>query len=134
MVGFTLKSSELEDLKTRMIELVNSIRDRREELVVNFQINLSNSLKISDSADRLIRSINKIAIEQINEIRTDLQEPAKKITNVTDKLGAAIEELQEVNKLVQILTNLTNLVNVILSPASGLVKIAGIVTQLDKLT
>ncbi|MBW4625245.1 MAG: hypothetical protein KME49_07010 [Brasilonema octagenarum HA4186-MV1] len=117
-----------------MIELVNSIRDRREELVVNFQINLSNSLKISDSADRLIRSINKIAIEQINEIRTDLQEPAKKITNVTDKLGAAIEELQEVNKLVQILTNLTNLVNVILSPASGLVKIAGIVTQLDKLT
>lgn len=128
MIVSTLNSSELQECSERIREVVDSINHKRLELSPR------DSLEISKRVTRLNSLINMIAIRQIDKIVTDLQEPAKKITNVTGKLGAAIEELQEVNKFVEILANLTNLLNAILSPASGLVKIAGIVTQLNNFT
>lgn len=129
MIVDTLNSSELEECKQRLKQVVNSINNKRVEL------SLADSLEISKRLTRLNSLISRIAIRQIDEIVTDLEQPKERIREVTGKLGAAIEELEEVNKFVQILTNLTNLVSAILKPASGgLVKIAAIVDQLNNFT
>lgn len=135
MVISTLKSSELKECNEQISQLVKSIRERRLNLRVNSKISQGDFLNIGNLETELIGKQNQIAIRQIDEILTDLQQPVEKIKKVTGKLDAAIKKLEEVNQFVQILTNLTNLVSAILKPASGgLVKIAGIVDQLNNFT
>ncbi|MBP5975592.1 hypothetical protein HW132_23355 [Brasilonema sp. CT11] len=133
MIVSTFNSSDLQECGELIREVADSINDMRLELVTKSKISQADSLEISKWVTTLNNRLNKIALGQIDEIVTDLQQPAKRIEKVTQKLDAAIEELKEPNKFVEILTNLTNLVSVILSPTSGLVKIAGIINQLDKL-
>ncbi|MBW4499077.1 MAG: hypothetical protein KME57_05765 [Scytonema hyalinum WJT4-NPBG1] len=135
MVGISLNSSELKECHARIIRLVKLINDQRLELVTKSKISQADSLEISKMLTTLNSSLNKIAIGQIDEIRTDLREPAERIKKVTGKLDAAINKLDNFNKFLTILTGFVNLVGAILSPASGgLVKIAAVVNQLDNLT
>lgn len=135
MVGISLNSSELKECHARIIRLVNLINDQRLELVTKSKISQADSLEISKMVTTINSSLNKIAIGQIDEIRTDLREPAERIKKVTAKLDAAINKLDNFNKFLTILTGFVNLVGAILSPASGgLVKIAAVVNQLDNLT
>lgn len=135
MVGISLNSSELKECHARIIRLVNLINDQRLELVTKSKISQADSLEISKMVTTINSSLNKIAIGQIDEIRTDLREPAERIKKVTGKLDAAINKLDNFNKFLTILTGFVNLVGAILSPASGgLVKIAAVVNQLDNLT
>ncbi|BAZ22108.1 hypothetical protein NIES4073_29890 [Kalymmatonema gypsitolerans NIES-4073] len=135
MVVSSLKSSELKECHDRISQVVKSINVQRLELVTKSKITQADSLEISKWVTTLNSSLNKIAIGQIDEIRTDLREPAERIKKVTGKLDAAINKLDNFNKFLTILTGFVNLVGAILSPASGgLVKIAAVVNQLDNLT
>lgn len=135
MVGISLNSSELKECHARIIRLVKLINEQRLELVTKSKISQADSLEISKMVTTLNSSLNKIAIGQIDEIRTDLREPAERIEKVTDKLQSAIQELEDFKKFLKILTGFVNLVGAILSPASGgLAKIAAVVNQLDNLT
>ncbi|MGH8000790.1 MAG: hypothetical protein ACREPR_15510 [Brasilonema sp.] len=135
MVVNSLKSSELKECSERIRRVVKSINDDRLELVTKSKISQADSLEISKLVTTLNSLISIIAIRQIDEILTDLQQPKERIKKVTGKLEAAIKELEEVNKFVKILTSLTNLVGAILNPVSGgLAKIAAVVNELDNLT
>jgi DNA repair exonuclease SbcCD ATPase subunit len=135
MVVSSLKSSELKECHDRIRQVVKSINDQRLELVTKSKITQADSLEISKWVTTLNSRLNKIALGQIDEIRTDLREPKQRIEKVTDKLQSAIHELEDFNKFLTILTGFVNLVGAILSPASGgLVKIAAVVNQLDNLT
>jgi DNA repair exonuclease SbcCD ATPase subunit len=135
MVVSSLKSSELKECHDRISQVVKSINVQRLELVTKSKITQADSLEISKWVTTLNSRLNKIAIGQIDEIRTDLREPAERIEKVTEKLQSAIQELEDFNKFLKILTGFVNLLGAILSPASGgLAKIAGVVNQLDNLT
>jgi DNA repair exonuclease SbcCD ATPase subunit len=135
MVVSSLKSSELKECHDRIRQVVKSINDQRLELVTKSKITQADSLEISKWVTTLNSRLNKIALGQIDEIRTDLREPKQRIEKVTEKLQSAIQELEDFNKFLKILTGFVNLVGAILSPASGgLAKIAAVVNQLDNLT
>lgn len=135
MIVLSLDSSDLKECNSRIIQLVESINDQRLELVAKSKITQADSLEISKWVTTLNSRLNEIALGQIQEIETDLDEPAKRIEKVTDKLQSAIQKLEDFNKLITILTNFVNLVGAILTPASGgLVKIADVLNKLDKLT
>lgn len=135
MIVLSLEPSELKECNSRIVRLVESINAQRLELVTKSKITQADSLEISKLVTTLNSRLNEIALGQIHEIETDLDEPAKRIEKVTDKLQSAIQKLEDFNKLITILTNFVNLVGAILTPASGgLAKIADVLNKLDKLT
>ncbi|MBW4634057.1 MAG: hypothetical protein KME30_19775 [Iphinoe sp. HA4291-MV1] len=135
MVVISLNWNDLKECNERIRQVVQSIREHRLELVTKSKISQADFLEISKFETRLNSLQNTIALKQIDEILTDLQQPAERIKKVTGKLEAAVNKLEEVNKFIQVLTGFTNLVGAILNPVSGgLAKIAAVVNELDKLT
>ncbi|NMG18645.1 hypothetical protein [Brasilonema bromeliae] len=134
MVTGTLKLSDWNECSEEISQLIQSIRKRRQNLLNRNKISLDDFLKIGNLETDLATTKSLIGLKLIDEIVTDLKQPKERIEKVTKQLQSAIQDLEDSKKVLTILTSFVNLVDAILNPVSGLVKIAGIVTQLDNLT
>ncbi|NJR73031.1 MAG: hypothetical protein HC773_03655 [Scytonema sp. CRU_2_7] len=111
MVGISrsLKLNELTDCHQRIRRVVQLINNHRLELVTMSKLSQADSLEISKMVTTLNSRLSTIALGQIDEILTDLQQPRKRIEIVTDKLNAAVKKLEELNEFIKILASLVDL-------------------------
>ena len=122
------KVMELQECTEMILKIVKLIR----------KVKLERKLEqLSIFETKLLGYANTLKTLQIKEILTDLQEPGKRIKAVTNKLEDAIEELQEINKLIGILSRVVDLVgNIVhgIAVANPPVVIATLLNGLEKLS
>ncbi len=122
------KVMELQECTEMILKIVKLIR----------KVKLERKLEqLSIFETKLLGYANTLKTLQMREILTDLQEPGNRIKAVTNKLEDAIQELQEINKLIGILSRVVDLVGKIVSTiaiGNPPVVIATLLNGLEKLS
>jgi hypothetical protein len=126
------KQLELQSCRQIIQKIVPLIRQRRMDLYRQEKISFETFNKISRLETTLNSYTNQLAVATINAIVTDLEEPRNRIITVTNKVEAAIKELEDFNRFIKVLTTVVNFFGRIVTAASR-GSIAVVATTLDEL-
>ncbi|MEH2005545.1 hypothetical protein [Nostoc sp.] len=120
-------------LKNQMIELKSALEKRAAQLLHDQQISFSESKVINNECQKILDFAAKLNSIELNQVLTDINEPAKKIIEATNSLDKAAAKIQEAQKFFEILSPLIRLGEAVSKAIANPTSVAAIGTLVTEL-
>jgi HPt (histidine-containing phosphotransfer) domain-containing protein len=135
-IEMSLSADELFDLADRARAISSQLEEYRRKLRAKGEIGQEQANTLQAFEFALLEAAKRLATSATAAVLTDLQNPGAKIEEATGKLIRALQELQQINKIIGVVAAVVNVFAAIVGAVTtpGLPGVAKIIGAFDEVS